>query len=934
MNEDTIYAVVDLETTGTSVKSGDRIIQFGCVLVQHHKIINRLATDVNPEQPLPKVITSLTHLTETRLHQAPLFEDVAPTIVNLLRGCVFVAHNINFDYPFLNAELVRVGQEPLELEGVDTVDLAQILLPTSTSFKLTDLARYLNLTHDNPHQADSDALVTAKLFITLGKRLQQLPFVTQQRLAKCSTSLTRETGRFFALSAQQAEQHPQALPDYLFIKAGLALRKTTVPLTHLTNQLGSYPETEQLKKQLFKPLLKWRKTQSNMMDLIYTNYTQKGQGMLLEAATGLGKSLGYLLPFAYLISSQKQLVVSTATTILQDQFADQTVPLLNQLLKTDLQVATVKSARHYLDLNKFSQVIIVDEKVKQIQLLKMKLLVWLTMTQTGDLEELHLTTYQSPLFGTVSHQNGDQFAPGITFYEEDFLRRQQERQKVADVLVTNHAYLSQHATDFKNQPYLVIDEAQNFAGAAMQAGSRQFIFAAVYQTIKNLRKLLNSKHEKKTLPPLFQEDAVALYNITSLDFGLGELEGLLTQLQESLYQNFVLKHVKKTARIGYLEVPLTAGLQSWYQDWQRQLTKIDQLLTDNLFLTSKIIQSFNRQSERWLPRDYALLLRFSNEANHLTTAQQTWQQMLASLELVQPEPNLIWLSLRDYSDSRSLSIHVSLLDVSPVMTALAANFESPVYTGATLSIKRDFSFFKQQLGLSRTELIEKRFASPFRYKRQARLYLTTDSPAIKNSTHVDYVTYLASAIYRLTKDNRRQTLVLFNSLQMINDVYHALLASDLGNDHELFAQGVTGSRERITKRFQLSQGGILLGASSFWTGIDLPNEALEQLIMTRLPFDSPDGLLAKVRYHQLEAQNLNPFINDALPKATLRLRQGFGRLIRTNTDRGVLVILDNRVLTTTYGKKMLKALPTGLPQIKADLAEVVPAIDAFFKNNP
>lgn len=225
MNRETIYAVVDLETTGTNIKDGDRIIQFGCALVQNGKIIQTISQDVNPLRDVPTKIQHLTHITADQLELAPIFEDLAPTLVEILSGTVFVAHNINFDLPFLNGELTRVGLQPLDLAGIDTVELAQIILPEAPSYRLQDLTQLLEIEHDNPHQADSDALVTAKLFLKLSARLQALPSVTLNRLSELGEGLLRQTGDFFTDTAQQMREKSQPLPNELLIQEEIALRK-------------------------------------------------------------------------------------------------------------------------------------------------------------------------------------------------------------------------------------------------------------------------------------------------------------------------------------------------------------------------------------------------------------------------------------------------------------------------------------------------------------------------------------------------------------------------------------------------------------------------------------------------------------------------------------------------------------------------------------
>lgn len=191
----TTYAIVDIETTGTNPKE-DRIIQFGCVLVENGKIVTRFATDVNPNRVVSKQIQSLTGLSNSRVQKAPYFEDIALTIYNLLAETTFVAHNIYFDYTFLNHELVRCGVPELTIPGIDTVELAQIFLPTETSFRLGDLAESFGLIHDNPHQADSDAQVTAELFLTIEAHMRRLPLITMEQIGKLSVLTGMNTSQY------------------------------------------------------------------------------------------------------------------------------------------------------------------------------------------------------------------------------------------------------------------------------------------------------------------------------------------------------------------------------------------------------------------------------------------------------------------------------------------------------------------------------------------------------------------------------------------------------------------------------------------------------------------------------------------------------------------------------------------------------------------
>ncbi|MDN6639934.1 MAG: ribonuclease H-like domain-containing protein, partial [Tetragenococcus sp.] len=225
----TTYAIVDIETTGTDPAT-DRIIQFGCVLVENDEIVSRFAVDINPIKPISKQIQHLTHISNKRVKKAPYFEDVAATIYNLLADTTFVAHNIHFDYNFLNHELTRCGMPELKIPGIDTVELSQIFLPTQASFRLNDLAESLGLQHESPHQADSDAEVTAALLLYIKNTMQQLPLVTLEKIVELSVVTSKQTSTFIKQITKEAQEKVQPLSPSLKVVDGIALHKKEVSL--------------------------------------------------------------------------------------------------------------------------------------------------------------------------------------------------------------------------------------------------------------------------------------------------------------------------------------------------------------------------------------------------------------------------------------------------------------------------------------------------------------------------------------------------------------------------------------------------------------------------------------------------------------------------------------------------------------------------------
>lgn len=224
MNSQTVFAVVDLETTGTDLHAENRIIQFSCSLVQNQQIIKTFSTDINPERSIGYRITQLTGISAERVASAPTFDQVAAQIFQLLNDTVFVAHNVNFDFPFLNMELQRAGGYPeLDNLAVDTVTMSQILLPTLTSYRLQDLSAYFNIHHLQPHSADSDATATARLLTVLINQLHQLPTVTLSQIVNLNPDLPWETMTVFKDELDNRTEDDSRLADHLILHHELCL---------------------------------------------------------------------------------------------------------------------------------------------------------------------------------------------------------------------------------------------------------------------------------------------------------------------------------------------------------------------------------------------------------------------------------------------------------------------------------------------------------------------------------------------------------------------------------------------------------------------------------------------------------------------------------------------------------------------------------------
>ncbi len=915
---DKVYAVVDLETTGTQRHAGNKIIQFGCAIIENGMITENISLSINPERTIPREILALTGLKPSELASAPTFDEVAPTLRELLADKIFIAHNVNFDLPFLNEAFVEVGLDPIDPIAIDTVELAQIMLPQAASYRLKDLSTFLNINHEHPHQADSDAIATAKIFIILLNQLKQLPQEVLRQLVQLSQYLTRQTGQIFEQILDQC--HTAPLPPYLQQIGQFTIRRViSEQATPDQRQNQDYPITDDDKRQQFDQIIKPRTAQFKMMDFIQQHAHDSEQtNLVIEAPTGVGKSLGYLFPLSYELTKPQphsRLVITTSTTVLQAQLYRQAVPLLAHLRHQSLSAALLKSASHYLDLDRFAAYLQHGAKNRGTAINEMRILVWLTQTQTGDLDELQITNYDTEFFQSINHL--PTLVPSSRYYEVDYWHQVVQAAQTADIVITNNAYLAQHLTDFSHeQDMLVVDEAQHFAEDLTNSSHGYFSVMQLHNRLNQIDDILRSLADNNDAEPLL--DKLQPVILTSQLF-LSQAQALTQQLNDQVIllagENFIREPV-------YLEA---ADFQNNLTMLNRALNELIDNLDNYLNATETLESGVGRQEMRPTSAQKITELIFQN--NKL---EKNLDYLLTGFDHLQNNEFRqygFYLSLDD--DGINYRFNWLAKSHDKLRQALNQQFKTQIYTGASLAIGHDFDYFLEQLGFTETDVQTLRLDSPFQYEEKAELLLPQETYS-PSENGADYDNWLASTILPVLQQTDVQTLILFNSLASIRNVYQRL-QHVLGFKREIMAQGITGSNDKIAKRFRLSKNAVLLGSQSFWEGIDFPGEQLSLLIITRIPFESPKNPTTHYRNSLLKAQNKAPFPTDTLPKAILKLKQGFGRLIRTETDRGIVLMMDERVINSSYATKVQRAFPPKLPKIILPNQQLGHHISDFFE---
>jgi ATP-dependent DNA helicase DinG len=918
------YAIVDIETTGHSPAKGDRMIQFAVVFVRDWKIQSTYSTFIQPGKKIPLFIQDLTNISDEDVKDAPVFEDVAGDIYDMLENCVFVAHNTNFDLSFVQAEFKRIGFPLWKGKKMDTVELSRLLFPTSFSYKLQDITQERGIELTNAHRADDDAYATAELFIECIKEIEKLPIQTLQHIHKRSFQLKYDISSLFFEALQK--KRIMSKQDDLDIYKGIALRKKQLQIDSVES-FTYYPETKNQKRLMFSEGLddfKEREGQFQMMDAIWQTFQAENE-LAIEASTGIGKTLSYLIPSYFYAKQQgKKVLISTYTSHLMEQLFEVEVPKLEAIVNSKVNVAILKGARHYLDLHRFEELLRAEDESYDDTFAICQILVWLTRTQTGDVGELNVSSGGQFFLDKVRKNAFSIKSSEINVHDFHSYALAQSQQ--ADLLITNHAML--FTDKHRLEPLLtneitsfIIDEAHQFIQAANARDERIFSFTQ-WKYVFGQLGTRDQEQLTSSFARVLERQGVEVSNtFEELDRMYTQCSDNFDEAVQSLVQNVGRKkkaksHSKQTILLEELELDYDV-LNEVYHYLQRWITLAESLL--NRISTSQLESS---HSEKLLVAEWQYWL------NEMKIKTGEWVDIFLS----STSEHSIWVELDGRSVPGSLHVFKKPIDSTRAVNEIFDEWRGKagiIWTSGTLSVPGNSRFIVNQLGLPENVQI-KTYSASRDFYHGANLFIVDDMPDIQHVSQSDFIEAVADAVIQTVLVTEGRCFVLFTSQDMLRKTVDLIQDTSLLEDYMLFAQGMTsGSRMKLLKSFQRFRKSVLFGTNSFWEGVDVPGDALSAVVMVRLPFSSPEEPVFKTQAERLTKQGINSFTSFALPEAILRFRQGFGRLIRSSTDRGVFIVLDRRIESKSYGKEFIRALPD-IPVKKVSLEDMVLDLEHWY----
>ena len=941
------YVALDLETTGLDPQA-DAIIEIGAVKFDLDGVRDTFSSLVNPDRPIPYRIQMLTGIAAEDLAQAPTIEAVVPELRAFLADHPIVGQNVlGFDLRFLAA----AGLGPFDFaQGwpspavYDTRDLSILLLPLLREYSLAALARHLKISMPRHHRALADAQTAREVFLALRARAATLPPPVLAEAARLAAATRWPWRSFFA---EVLDSNPQ--PRTSNLQPPSSRSTPLVPNQRRPDGVGVEPaEVLALLQSLAKrpdilPEFEARPEQAAMAAAV-AEAISDSQQLIVEAGTGIGKSLAYLLPAAcHALRNDARVVISTATINLQEQLVTKDIPAVQQLLEgwaadgAALTAAQLKGRRNYLCLRRHlvgrtvgavREPPLLSQSDEETRFL-LRLLLWLPQTETGDRAELRLNQAEETLWHRYSAQNENCLATSCPFALDGscFLVRARRRAEAAHLVVVNHALLlSDVAVGGRLiPPYdnLIVDEGHHLEDEAtrqlgfegreadllayldhLHRGRGSGLTASIRQAVRGLAMPLGPGSHLSGLATAIGEE-------------VEKARPRLRQFSEAA-RIFLSQHAEESGDYEQ-RLLLTHGVRvqpDWptvevaWENLRLTLSAIEDLL-------SRLHTALSDAQGLGLPGHEGLL---AETATLLQTGQQLRQGIAAAIEREDPA-RIQWLA---EGGPAGIGVASAPLDVGQLLQEqLYTDLDSLVITSATLAAQGSFRYIRQRLGLE--EARELLLGSPFDYQRAALILLPRDMP---EPTMRDYPETIQRALLQLCRASQGRALVLFTSHAALRST-HAAIRGPLGQEGlAVLGQGIDGSTQQLLDALRRSPRTVILGTASFWEGVDVVGEALSLLVVARLPFSVPSEPIFAARSALFD----EPFSEYALPQAVLRFKQGFGRLIRTKTDRGVVAVLDRRVKSKRYGQAFLDSLPPCHRQ-EATLDELPALAAAWLKSN-
>jgi ATP-dependent DNA helicase DinG len=929
------FVALALTTTGPDPRR-DRVSSVSAVAVDANGDRTRFDAVVRSRNPGSDVQGSAMNGSEGQPFEAE-WPQVAARLRLLLETGRVVAHDADRSLAVLAAEGVRLEQAPL-----DTAELASILVPALAATDLDTLAEALGVASRDDDTQRTAADMLTDVFEALLVRIADYDDVTLERLATHVSEGGWHFAELFELrfaARFRSSEHSRLMPPEIAFLRERAREDALEPTGSLE------PLDPQIVHEVIGPHgtlseviagFERRRQQEQMADAVAEAININGQ-ILVEAGTGTGKSLAYLVPAALSATERGETVVlSTNTLALQDQLLRKDVPdLIAALTKADgerqVSVVALKGRANYVCLRKWfpweRQASLEPNEAR----LKAKILAWLPRTSTGDRAELRLTGGEEQFWRQIAEEEGACDPGACVFHQRGqcFLFRARRAAESAHLVVVNHALLLTDAASsnriLPDYDALVVDEAHHLEDQA----TAQFTVTLSERNLTDYAEAV-AGNDGVALSGVAAGAVAFLMGAAADSAGQKRARLARERLDNALAASTSIRTAGRDlfSALEYIQVEAGAGnggveracrvtastrsspaWQTVDEAWDRLLEGFRAAESALRWFASAVDEVDDVAIADLAEAGERQELLLSDLANTIRIGTELAGKFASALDA--PEAGRVfWLERQGALDR--IVFRSAPLDVSGLLQErLFKKPRAAILTSATLAVDGHCDYLASRLGIpDASSLI---VPSPFDYRSSVLLYLTDDTP---EPTHPDYRDVLERTLIEVIEATRGRALVLFTSHALLSDMARSITGPLQDRGVTVLAQRRDGSPQQLTERLRRETNVAVLGTASFWEGVDVAGEALSLLVITRLPFTVPTDPVFAARSEAFE----DAFAGYAVPQAVLRFKQGFGRLIRSSRDRGVCAVLDRRILTKRYGATFLQSLPECSVEVGSVLA--------------
>jgi DNA polymerase-3 subunit epsilon/ATP-dependent DNA helicase DinG len=961
---------LDIETTGLDPER-DAILEIGIVVFRGDEVLEEWSSLIDPGRPIPNKITELTGITEDMVqdHGRSLSEGVRES-QRLIGTTTIIGHNVQFDLSFFRK--LKYPPPFANNAWVDTFELASILVPHAGRYSLGALAAELGIALEDAHRAMNDARAACHLYNRIFERAVGMPREVVDEISK-QADLSGWTLADFWRDVKE-QQGRGAFSTSI----GAALRqKVTVGASGRTPLQRQMARKAQLAakplqpKEVIEPLdtdrvaaalavggpfaarfpgYEARPQQVAMLRRVVQTFNDGGVAFI-EAGTGTGKSLAYLIPaMTWAIQNGERVVISTNTINLQEQLADKDVPAVIGILGQEAHAAVMKGKGRYLCPNRFAELRRNGPKTAEEARVLSKILIWLPNTLTGDADELFLPSpAERAVFQHLSARNP--ICNLNTCSASDCYFHQARRlAESAHVVIVNHALLlADIAVENRALPefrYLIVDEAHHLEAAATDSLTYQVDREEIQRQVSDLGRASQTRapSEGRRASGLLAEigaksrqmlkpkqgalvDAACDHAMQAASATWTSNSAFFDELSE-----FIADDVGDSG--DYTQrIRLTRALRN-RGGWTRVEIAFEKLMREITALTRQlnlILKTLGEMSE--------LIADFDSLASRLHGALRFFieaSEQMNAMVLRPADDRIYWADVQAAArrgGTPRIMLNMAPLHIGPMMQRqLWQAKRAVVLTSATMrttgpngKAQATFDYIKGRLSAADADALA--VGSPFDYKSSTLVYLVTDIP---EPNQQGYQQFIEKGLIELFRASGGRGLALFTSYAALRATSRVIGPALQREEIMVYEQGDGTSRRAMIEQFRAADRAVMLGTKSFWEGVDIQGEKLSALAICKLPFDVPTDPIFAARSETFE----NPFNDYSVPETVLRFRQGFGRLIRSKADRGVIAVLDRRVISKSYGAAFLSALP-GPTIIRAPLGQLGRAVaDWLARSNP